>query len=62
MNNQKSLFSGMFLPYEYCGKIIYLFQDDIDSGRNRIRISDENGTAIKGDAGLIGRMLMDGLK
>lgn len=35
--------------------------DDIASGKPRIQIYDENGNKIKGDAGLIGRRLIDGI-
>ena len=62
MTKQQSLFSGMFIPYQYCGKTLYLSQDDIDHGKNRIRIADENGRVIKGDAGLVGRMLIEVIK
>lgn len=57
----QSLFSGMFMPHEYCGKVIYLSQDDIENGRNRIRIASAEGVIIKGDAGLVGRKLIENL-
>jgi hypothetical protein len=45
----------------YCGKPLILSADDIESGKSRIQIFDDNGNKIKGDAGLIGRRLIDGI-
>jgi hypothetical protein len=58
---QQSLFSGMTIPWLYCGKWLNLSADDIDTGKPRIRIFDDEGKVIKGDAGLVGRMLLDGI-
>ena len=58
---QKSLFTGSTIPWKYCGKWLNLSADDIENKRGRIRLFDDDGNLIKGDAGLVGRMLLDGL-
>lgn len=59
---QQHLFSGQTIPWKYCNKWLNLSMDDLINGRQRVRIFDDAGNAIKGDAGLVGRKLLDGIE